>query len=193
MRKKRQRTLGAAVLLMTAAAVVIAFLLPKLVQKLLYPVAYESEIRQAADTYALPPALIAAVVRTESGYDRFAESRVGAKGLMQIMPSTGEWIHKKLHADGNFSTEILYVADVSLNYGCWYMRFLIDRYAGNLVSALAAYHTGQGTVDEWLKDERYSSGGAALSAFPDGAGATEHYVQKVLKAYEYYSKVYEGK
>ena len=193
MKKKRRRKSGGGLILITLAAVLIAFLLPRAFEKARYPVHYEDEIRSAAGVYGIPPALVAAIVNTESGYDRFAVSNVGAMGLMQIMPSTGEWIHKKLSRPEAFYDELLFEAEASLAYGSWYLNFLLGRYGGEMYTAVAAYHAGQGTVDGWLKDERYSDNGISVSRFPDSAGATRHYVQKVRNAYEYYSKAYENR
>jgi len=193
MKRKRKRNSGCGLILITAAAVLIAFLLPRAVRSFRFPVHYVAEIRSAAGVYGIPPALIAAIVNTESGYDRFAESSAGALGLMQILPSTGEWIHNKLMRQEAFHDDLLFDAETSLAYGTWYMNFLLDRYDGEMNAAIAAYHAGQGNVDKWLKNPDYSKDGMTITHFPDTAGATEHYVQKVRNAYEYYTKAYKNR
>lgn len=191
MSRARKRPRGRSWLLLIAGIVLLAFFLPQFVQRLRYPMAYEAEISAMAGTYSLPPALVAAIVNTESGFDRMAVSSVGAMGLMQIMPPTGEWIYKKLNRSEPFSEEMLYNPEINLTLGCWYLSFLLNRYDGDVVCAVSAYHAGQGNVDSWLREERYSDTGRTVNRFPDTAGATRHYVQKVLNAYEYYSKALE--
>ena len=126
-----------------------------------YPMRYEAEIRQAAEEFSLDPAYVASVALAESSFDAEAVSSVGAIGLMQIMPSTGEWIAGKL--DEAFDAQRLYEPSVNLRYGCWYLRFLLDRYDGDMRTASTAYHQGQGRVDEWLQDPEYSEDGKTLS------------------------------
>src|SRR5699024_2660060 len=79
-----------------------------------YPMRYEAEIRQAAAEFSLDPAYVASVALAESSFDAEAVSSVGAIGLMQIMPSTGEWIAGKL--DEAFDAQRLYEPSVNLRY-----------------------------------------------------------------------------
>lgn len=190
MKRKRRRggLVRACICLAMILALALAF--PKILERIRYPVKYASEIRWAAGEYGMDPALVAAIVNTESGYDPRATSGVGARGLMQIMPDTGRWIAGKLGEKDAYTDMLLYDANASLRYGCWYMDFLIRRYGGNIVSAIAAYHAGQGCVDDWLKDRAYSSDGRRLDLVPDSAPSTRHYVNKVQKAYEYYQEAY---
>ena len=105
---------------------------------------------------------------------------------MQIMPETGDWIAGKF---GDTYTEgCLYDPDTNIRYGCWYMGFLIDRYGGDKACASAAYHSGQGTVDGWLRDTAYSSDGRTLAVIP-GENA-KVYVERVLNYYEKYKEIY---
>lgn len=151
-----------------------------------YPVAYEAEIRAAAEQFSLDPAYVASVVLAESSYDAQAVSSAGAMGLMQIMPSTGEWIAGKF--DESFVQEDLFVPEVNLRYGCWYLRFLLDRYDGSMRAASAAYHQGQGRVDQWLEDPRYSSDGKTLEVI--ASAATNTYVNRIMDNYAHYQQVY---
>ena len=128
-----------------------------------YPMTYAPEIRAAAAEFSLDPAYVASVVLAESSFDAEAVSSVGAIGLMQIMPATGEWIAGKLE-DEPFDVQRLYQPEVNLRYGCWYLRFLLDRYDGDMYTASTAYHQGQGRVDQWLEDPQYSEDGRTLTA-----------------------------
>lgn len=151
-----------------------------------YPMRYEAEIRQAAAEFSLDPAYVASVALAESSFDAGAVSSVGAIGLMQIMPSTGEWIAGKL--DEAFDAQRLYEPSVNLRYGCWYLRFLLDRYDGDMRTASTAYHQGQGRVDEWLQDPEYSEDGKTLSVI--SSSVTDTYVNRIMENYAHYQELY---
>lgn len=151
-----------------------------------YPVRYEQEIRTAAAEFSLEPAYVASVVLAESSYNPSAVSSDGAIGLMQIMPSTGEWIAGKF--GDTFTVESLYDPAVNLRYGCWYLRFLLDRYSGDMRTASTAYHQGQGRVDEWLKNPEYSEDGETLSVI--SSAVTDTYVDRIMESYAHYKEVY---
>ena len=151
-----------------------------------YPVEYEDLIRAYAQENGLEPAYVAAVILAESSYRPEAVSSADARGLMQIVPSTGEWIAGKL--DETFSEEALFDPATNIRYGCWYLGFLMDRYGGDMRCASAAYHQGQGTVDAWLRDPALSSDGRTLDRID--SSATEKYVDRILKYYEQYEKIY---
>ena len=151
-----------------------------------YPMTYAPEIRAAAAEFSLDPAYVASVVLAESSFDAEAVSSAGAIGLMQIMPSTGEWIAGKL--DDAFDVQRLYEPSVNLRYGCWYLRFLLDRYDGDMRTASTAYHQGQGRVDEWLQDPEYSQDGRTLTAI--SSAVTDTYVNRIMESYEHYKELY---
>ena len=151
-----------------------------------YPMTYAPEIRAAATEFSLDPAYVASVVLAESSFDAEAVSSAGAIGLMQIMPSTGEWIAGKL--DDAFDVQRLYEPSVNLRYGCWYLRFLLDRYDGDMRTASTAYHQGQGRVDEWLQDPQYSQDGRTLTAI--SSAVTDTYVNRIMENYEHYKELY---
>lgn len=120
---------------------------PDFVQKIRYPLRYEQVVRGHARNYDLDPALLAAVIYTESRFNARARSDAGAIGLMQLLPETARGI--AVRTGGNaFVVDDLYVPELNVRYGSWYLRHLIDRY-GDERTALAAYHAGQGNVDNW--------------------------------------------
>lgn len=151
-----------------------------------YPVRYEQSIRQIALEFDLPPAYVAAVILAESSYDPEAVSYADARGLMQLLPSTAEWIAGKLGE--RYDEASLFDPETNIRYGCWYLAFLMNRYDGDMMCSSAAYHAGQGTVDKWLGDERYSGDGETLQAI--ASAATNTYVSRVLKNYEKYCEIY---
>ena len=152
-----------------------------------YPMTYAPEIRAAAAEFSLDPAYVASVVLAESSFDAEAVSSAGAIGLMQIMPATGEWIAGKLE-DEPFDVQRLYQPEVNLRYGCWYLRFLLDRYDEDMYTASTAYHQGQGRVDEWLKNPEYSEDGKTLSVI--SSRVTDTYVNRIMESYEHYKELY---
>ena len=152
-----------------------------------YPMTYAPEIRAAAAEFSLDPAYVASVVLAESSFDAEAVSSAGAIGLMQIMPATGEWIAGKLE-DEPFDVQRLYQPEVNLRYGCWYLRFLLDRYDGDMYTASTAYHQGQGRVDQWLEDPQYSQDGRTLTAI--SSAVTDTYVNRIMESYAHYQELY---
>ena len=151
-----------------------------------YPLAYRELIQQYAVEQGLEPAYIAAIIMSESSFNPDATSNVNAQGLMQIMPETGEWIAGKF--DETYAEGCLYEPETNVKYGCWYMGWLIDRYNGDKACASAAYHSGQGMVDEWLRDPACSADGRTLTVIP-GENA-KIYVERVLNYYEKYKEIY---
>lgn len=151
-----------------------------------YPMEYESTIRLCARLNDIPPAYVASVILAESSYDPQAVSSVNAQGLMQLLPSTAEWIAGKLgetYAEGS-----LFDPETNIRYGCWYLGFLMQRYGGDMRLASSAYHAGQGTVDKWLQNPEYAPDGVHLAVIP--YDTTDTYVQRVLKYYEKYAELY---
>lgn len=157
--------------------------------EMIYPMQYEALIRTASAENGLDPALTAAVILAESSYRPEAVSEVNAQGLMQLLPSTAEWVAGKF--DETYTEGILFDPNTNLRYGCWYLGYLVRRFDGDLNCAIAAYHAGQGTVDGWLKDPECSPDGKTLQHIP--SSATETYVKRVLKYYEEYQKLYPSK
>lgn len=151
-----------------------------------YPMTYETEIRMNAAENGLDPALPAAVILAESSYVPDAVSEANAQGLMQLLPSTAEWVAGK--CDEEYREGSLFEPNTNIQYGCWYLGYLIRRFKGNLTSAIAAYHAGQGTVDGWLANPEYTSDGETLQTIP--SNATDTYVKRVLKYYEKYKELY---
>src|SRR5262249_38743396 len=97
---------------------------------------YMNEIRSAAERYALPEALISAVIRVESGFNPRAVSRKGARGLMQLMPSTASLLGVRNSFDPG----------ENIDGGARHLRALIERFAYDVPLALAAYNAGEQAV-----------------------------------------------
>ena len=149
MRRRRFSTIGAALLLGLVVAVVA--LMPQVkqgIQELTLPLQHEDIIRQQARAKNLDPALLAAMIYQESKFsDR--TSSAGAKGLMQILPSTAQFIAHKSGGTA-FQLRDLATPQINIAYGSWYLRYLINRYDGNETLAVAAYNAGEHNVDIWV-------------------------------------------
>lgn len=152
-----------------------------------YRLAYTDTVQRYAAEYELDPYLVTAVMRCESSNNPDAVSRSGAIGLMQVMPETGEWIAHKLDMDAIFDVQMLYEPDVSVRFGCWYLRFLTDRFEGDTMQIIAAYNAGHGNVEKWLEDERFSLDGK-LTVIP--FEETAQYYKRVMTAYDAYRTLY---
>ena len=154
-----------------------------------HPLYYADTITAYADAQELDPALVAAVILCESSYDPKAESRLGARGLMQLMPDTAEWVAHKLGEDGaDYSFDNLYDPQTNIRFGTWYLGYLSRRFNGDATKIVCAYHAGQGNVDSWLKNSQYSSDGVTLDVIPTQDTAT--YASRVLRARDIYRKYY---
>ena len=154
-----------------------------------HPLYYADTITAYADAQELDPALVAAVILCESSYDPKAESRLGARGLMQLMPDTAEWVAHKLGEDGaDYSFDNLYDPQTNIRFGTWYLGYLSRRFNGDATKIVCAYHAGQGNVDSWLKNPQYSYDGVTLDVIPTQDTAT--YASRVLRARDIYRKYY---
>ena len=105
-----------------------------------------------ADRHQFDPALVMAVMHVESRFDNFALSAVGAMGLMQILPSTGEELAAK-HGVAWHGPQTLFDPIVNVQLGVAYLRALSDRF-GNVSTALAAYNWGPGHIDRRIRRGR---------------------------------------
>ena len=152
-----------------------------------YPVAYTDFIKTYSTEYKLDPYLVQSIMRCESSNDPSVVSKVGAIGLMQIMPDTGTWIAHKLDLDNVYTEQMLYDPETNIEFGCWYLQFLSGRFNGNTKQMIAAYNAGHGSVEDWLDDPRYSQNGE-LTTIP--FEETARYYDKVTAAYENYTTLY---
>lgn len=176
--------------LAVAALVYMGFLLHDLIVELNakkeYPVQYEDLIQKYADEYELDPYLVLSIMRCESSFVPKAVSKKGAIGLMQVMPDSGAWIAHKL-GEEPFDESALYDPETNIRFACWYIRFLGNRFNGVTKHMIAAYNAGHGSVEKWLGDPAFATGGA-LTAIP--YPETDRYYTKVTTAYDMYKKWY---
>ncbi len=152
----------------------------------LYPVKHRMIIEKYSEIYALPPELICSVINTESNFNKTAESKVGAKGLMQLMPNTAQEIANKLQVK-NYTDEMLFSPDINIRFGCYYLSYLLNMYNGNLVNTVAAYNAGFNKVNLWLNSLEYSVNGEVINP---PIAETKNYISKILTALKVYKVRY---
>jgi len=188
-RVRRRRVRLALGVLLTGLLVYAAAqpFLHQAVKEVTLPLRHEDIIRQQARDKGLDPALIAGVIYTESRF-RDQTSPAGAKGLMQILPSTADYIARKSGGTA-FEHGDLATPQINIAYGSFYLRYLLDRYHGKEVLALAAYNGGEGQVDRWVARARAQGETFRVAdhiPFPE----TRDYVGRVLDARAGYRREY---
>ncbi len=162
---------------------ILADLVLSLVESASHPIKYEAEVTKYADEYNIPVYIVYAIIDVESDFNPEASSGK-AYGLMQMTPDTFEWLTSNAHLGENLAFSELYNPDVSIRYGCYYLRYLRERF-DNWDTVLAAYNAGPTRVaNEWLKNPSYSSDGKTLKKIP--FVETRNYVKKVNQAKRYY-------
>lgn len=154
-----------------------------------YPMVFRDLIEAQASEFNLNPAFVTAIIRNESSFQPHAESSVGARGLMQLMPDTAEWIAGKLKV-GGYAFERMYDPESNIRFGCWYLQYLSGLFHGDPVCVACAYHAGQGQVTAWLSDSRYSEDGSHLVLDRLMEGPTKTYTGRVIRAYGIYQALY---
>lgn len=154
-----------------------------------YPLRYDKEIRSISAEYNLSPSLVAAVIRNESSFRPEVESGVGARGLMQLMPDTAEWIAHKLKIEP-YSFEQMKDPATNIRFGCWYLNYLSSLFRGNPLCVVCAYHAGQGEINSWLSNPLYSTDGTTLNYDSLPEGPTKIYAGRVIRDYGIYQAKY---
>lgn len=147
---------------------------------ILYPLDYDAYIIKYSKDYNLDPTLVSGVIYTESRFNKDSVSRVGARGLMQIMPATGRTIANALGE--KFSIDNLFDPETSIRYGCWYLNYLFGNYPGNQNAVLAGYNGGGAVGDRYIVSRE--------AGLPK---ETQGFIKTVNNAQEMYKKLYADK
>lgn len=152
----------------------------------LSPLTHKQALYQLSGTLKVDPLLLAAIVRSESGFDPFAESSKGALGLMQLMPPTALAMAHELKVNYQ-DRDDLYTQDINLTLGAYYFSKLLRSFNGDLVLALAAYNAGPTKVRSWGIDPWGQDQDALIEALP--VPATRAYVRQVLTSYRLFKRM----
>lgn len=160
---------------------------PQALKRLLFPVPYSSIAIEQAREFAVDPRVVYALMRQESLFNPSATSWVGARGLAQVMPATGQGIAQNLNV-GDFQESDLYRPAVSIRFGTFYFSYQVATMNGSIQAALSAYNGGPGNAQRWA--------GGTTVADPDlftesiDYGETRHYVKLVYGYYGAYQRLY---
>lgn len=181
------RQLRLLIITLAIICTVLYLLQTKWFWKIFYPWPYRTEITRAAKRLDMDPYLLAALVRVESRFNAGAESSVGARGLMQVMPETAIWTAQQIGIQG-FHENQLYQPEVNLLIGSWYLDHLFEDFQGNQITGLAAYNAGRSNVHAWLGTGQWRGTIADVRnvPFPE----TQLYLRAVIRNYDIYKYLY---
>lgn len=155
-------------------------LVSKSTMKLYYPLRF-FDITGPVSGSTLDPLLVTALIRQESAFNTRARSRVGARGLMQLMPATAKMMSR-------IRTGKLYEPQTNIALGTQYLRKRLAQYDGDVELTLAAYNAGFSRVDEWKR--RYPTDNRILFLDLIPFKETREYVSSILRNYYWYTKLY---
>ena len=151
---------------------------------------YQNEIVTYAQRNKIDPFLVAAVIKNESEFRPGAVSPVGAVGMMQIMPETGEWIAGQMGL-ADYSVDSLYNPGINIRMGCWYLSELKFEFRDNLLLMMMAYNAGRGNTHGWMNANGwdYTFGEIRKIPYPE----SRNYVASVLHDRDEYYRLYKDK
>lgn len=154
--------------------------------KNVYPIKNKEIVEKYSDKYKIDKYLVFACIKAESNFKEDVVSKMGAKGLMQLMSSTAEEVAKPLGI--SVDDKNIFDPDININLGTKYLSSLLSKY-GNKELALAAYNAGSGNVDNWIKNGIINADGANIDNIP--YEETRKYVKKIIRDYDIYINLYE--
>ena len=178
------RTLNAALMAVAANA---RLSLPPEFWTALFPQLYWQEVVEATKFARLDPWLVLGVIRQESAFNARAVSSSDARGLMQLLPSTGREVYQRIGLEA-FRDDLLFDPQLNVRLGAQYLSRLADTHRGNLILALAAYNAGPGRVKQWLKELSTADWDEFIERLP--FEETRLYVKSVLRNYGVYQGLY---
>ncbi len=147
-----------------------------------YPTPYEATFRDHAKQRGVDEAWVYGLVRQESRFMADVRSRVGAMGLMQIMPATGQWLAKRAGMKA-YQPQNTIKVDTNVSLGVYYMKYLLEELA-HPVLATAAYNAGPSRAKRW-RDDKPLEGAIYAETIP--FNETRDYVKKVMSNAQFYT------
>lgn len=151
-----------------------------------YPTGLIPTIKTQGASGVVDPFLVAAIIREESQYDWRAVSRVGAIGLMQVMPATANAVAQRHRLPG-VVREDLFDQETNIRLGVRYVEQLLEQFSGNLVQTIAAYNAGPIVVEKWATAHHGRSEDEFVELIP--FQETMQYVKRVLRSYKEYMRL----
>ncbi len=161
---------------------------PLFIQRFAYPRHYARLVGKQAAEFDIAPQLLYGLIFQESHFEPAARSHAGARGLMQILPSTGWEIAHSLSYP-NYSTELLDLPIVSIRFGAYYLRWARDYAGGNDIAAVAGYNAGPRKARFWLSRTEPDD---ALFIYRVPYHDTRRYLQGILVCFAHYLRIYGG-
>ena len=188
-------------LVIIIAGIIIAINWKKIVKKaedllpgsFTYPTEYEEYVLKYSKEYNVDPVLIFSIIKTESGFDPKATSEVGARGLMQLMPEAFNWLKFHMNDQRDITFDAMYDPQTNIQYGTYFLSFLMQRYDNSIELTAAAYHGGFGAVDGWLEKGIVKKDAFRIEDIPKENDMTAEYVKRIKKAYSKYQEVLKEK
>ena len=174
------------VFIVLLAIILIIIINKNTIMKSIYTIKYSEYVEKYSSEYDVDKYLIYATIKAESNFDENAESKKGAKGLMQLMDSTAKETAKGMNIELN--DKDIFNPEININLGTKYLSKMIQKY-GNIELALAAYNAGSGKVDSWISENTIKKDGSNIENIP--FKETNNYVRKILKDYRIYKQLYE--
>lgn len=175
------------IILMIVISIILGFLISLLItgiEFLIYPENYKDIVFKYSEQYTVPSELIFAVIKVESNFDKDAISRVGAVGLMQILPSTFDDIAPSINESSD--PQLLTDPEVNIKAGVYYLRYLYLMF-GSWEKAIIAYNWGLGHFKNFLAENGYTEGD--YDSIP--VRETRNYVKQVMHHWQKYIELYE--
>jgi soluble lytic murein transglycosylase len=154
--------------------------------KLWFPYYYQNNIEYYAKQSQLDSLFVASVIRVESKFNPMAESNRGARGLMQLMPETAQWVAGQL--DILYEKDRLFEPDYNIRLGCWYLANLFQEFDDNSAMVLAAYNGGRGNVNKWLESGIWSGKLKDIDSIP--YQETRYFIKRVNITTKMYYNLY---
>lgn len=178
------RTLNAA---LSSVAANARLTLPPEFWTSLFPQLYWQEVVEATKYARLDPWLVLGVIRQESAFNARAVSSSDARGLMQLLPSTGREVYQRIGLEA-FRDDLLFDPQLNVRLGAQYLGRLADTHRGNLIPTLAAYNAGPARVKRWLQELSTADWDEFIERLP--FEETRLYVKSVLRNYGVYQRLY---
>lgn len=177
--------------IIAAADVIIAsrqgtLQVPRFIARMRFPAYYSDVIQRQADERAIDPLLMLSLIRQESLFNTFATAGAGEKGLMQVIPSTAQYIADQLEWQDYQHTD-LFRPYAGVAFGAFYIDEQLQRFERNAVVALAAYNAGPGRAYDW---NALSGGDPDLFMTTITINSTRHYIQFIYRNYNVYRELY---